>query len=144
MSHKVIILDDEGYMAQAIQWSVESADRDAQCITAHSVEEAKQKLDGHLSEFLYALVDLHMGNRMPRAQQGEAFLEWLSDTGGLQRIAVLVLSSYESRLSNLPGRILRHVQTRTRTASDAEEDLAIRRFVEKAIRQRARPDPAHQ
>ncbi len=144
MPHRVLILDDDEFLAQAAQWSVESVDRDIfPIIPVHTVDNAKQQFEQYRSAFLYAIVDLDMGN-LPSTQQGEAFLEWLAEQGELQRVSVLVLSSYEVRLSSLRPDVSRHVQWYRRTASDADFDAAIRRFVTQALRRappkRALPD----
>lgn len=134
MPHRVLILDDEKNLAQAAQWSVESVDRDIEpIIPVHTVEDAKQQFEQFRPEFLYALVDLDMGN-VPATQQGEAFLQWLYEQGDLQRISVLVFSSYEDRLSSLRHTIGRQVRSFKRTASDADFDLQIRRFVTQTLK----------
>lgn len=138
MPHKVLILDNNKYLAEGIKASVESVDRDTEPIKpVHTVDDAKAQIEGHISEFLYALVDLDMGN-VSLAHQGEAFLEWLYERGDLQGIEVLVFSSYADRINRLPHSIARHVQIIKRTASDAKLDLQIRQFVSETLRKSAK------
>lgn len=137
MSHKVFILDDDDFWADSIQESIVSMDRDAIFVTAKNVDDAKKKLDGHCSEFLYGVVDLHLGNNLPQDHHGEAFLKWLNDAGWLQRVSVLVFSHDQKRLQNLSRDISKIVTVEKRTASDDDNDQHIRWFVEKVLGQRA-------
>jgi hypothetical protein len=130
MPHKVLILDDKQTRAQGVQWSAELVDRDAEFVTANTVDAAKSLLDTHISDYLYAVVDLDMGRSTPLAQQGETFLQWLSDHGALRSISVLVFSTYIERISELPRSITQGIRVAKRTASDGDNDRTIRSFVE--------------
>lgn len=132
-THKVFILDDMKWMADSIAESVRSVDRDAMIVPARNVPEAIRQLDGHRSEFLYGIVDLHLSDN-PQDPQGETFLEWLNDAGWLQQVRVLVFSSYkEERLDKLPRSITNFVIRKHRTARFRENDATIRGFVETVL-----------
>jgi response regulator of citrate/malate metabolism len=135
MAHKVFILDDIKPMAESIEASIRSEDRDATVVTSQNVHEAKQRLDGHCSEFRYGVVDLHLGNNLSQDGHGEAFLEWLSGAGWLQRVRVLVVSHDEDRLRKLPRGIFEYVTIKKRTASNRENSLMIRQFVREVLSQ---------
>jgi hypothetical protein len=132
MTHKVLILDDVDQWRDAVQWSAESADREATFVPVDTVAEAKQALDGHLSEFRYAIIDLDM--RTGREQQGEELLRWLEKCNAFRGIAVLVYSSFPERFGGLSPSIRDAVHFEKKTADDDDNDRKIRAFVRGVIR----------
>lgn len=135
MTHKAFILDDDEDMAVAIEQSIRSEDRDVTVVSTRNARDAKDRLDGHCSEYLYGIVDLHLSNDPSRNLHGEAFLDWLDSSGWLQRVSVLVVSSYQDRLDSLPRNVAKYVTVKKKSASYADNSRMIRQFIEKVLAQ---------
>jgi hypothetical protein len=132
MSHKVLILDDKVFEAEQVQAAIQLVDRQAGFAVEHNVEDARRRLDGHLAEFHYAVIDLDMQGKK-NDQQGEALLTWLKEHDAFRNMPVLVVSMYPDRLKELPRNISRQVTIERRHASASDNENIIRRFVEKAL-----------